>query len=163
MGGVTKRSWWAALALTGGVMLGTSCDSGVTDTGYSGTWQRMAGSPSSISLRQGAEGWEFRWSARDAARTIVCESAGVCDELRDGKKVYRYNFRVFEDGQDRGLHVECTGEPVDSEMMPMRYIDRLVVQPGGLELWSYMIELNAEKLDEPRGPVRFAKTSDVPF
>jgi hypothetical protein len=157
------RSWCGALVLAGGLMLGTGCDPGVTDTGYSGTWQRLAGSPSSISLREGAEGWEFRWSARDAARTIVCTAAGLCDEVRDGKKVYLYRFRVFEGADDGGLHIECTGEPVDSEMVPMRYVDRLVVQPGGMELWSYMIEMNGEKLDEPRGPVRFSKTSDVPF
>jgi hypothetical protein len=45
----------------------------------------------------------------------------------------------------------------------MRYVDRLSLQPGELELWSQTIERGDLQLAEPEAPLRFVKTADGPF
>jgi hypothetical protein len=134
-----------------------------TPTGFVGTWKRADGTPSVISIRRDAEAYRFRWTLRDGPTSVKCDEPDRCFVYDSGTRVYEYRFRVFErpDASDH-LFVECVGTPIEKGE-PTRYLDRMSLQPGELELWSQTIERGDLQLAEPEAPLRFVKTADEPF
>jgi hypothetical protein len=152
-----RRAWAVAcLALS-------ACGPAPTDTGFSGSWQRAGDPRSTISLREAEDGFRFRWSLRTEDRSVVCAEDGACEEFRGAEKVYRHRFRLFRRDGSPDLYLECTQEPLQPQWKAVRYVDRLALQTGGLELWSYTIEMDGAAVEPPRGPLRFVKVSDEPF
>jgi hypothetical protein len=135
----------------------------VTDTGFVGTWRRADGVESTISLSRGADGYHLRWSRRDGPVAVRCEEPDSCAAFAEGRKLYEYRFHVSEREGSSDLYVECAGTPVEPDLPPMSYVDRLVLQPGALELWSFTIERDGVALAAPEGPIRLVKTADTPF
>lgn len=160
-GTADMRSGTVLAILLWASLLPLGCARDVSDTGYEGTWQRTSDALSSISLRKEGQGYRFRWSLRDDVRSIRCDEQQLCEEVREGEKVYEYRFRVFE--RDNAVFVECTGTPIDARFPPLHYLDRLALEHGGLELLSTTVEQDGQKLDPPPAPLRFVKVSDRPF
>jgi hypothetical protein len=156
------RQVGAGAAVTVATLVLGACGGVVSDTGFIGSWRRTDGVASSISLSRGPDGYHLRWSRRDGPVSVRCDVPDVCAAFSGGTKLFEYRFRVFEREGSPDLFVECKGEGA-APAPPLSYVDRLVLQPGGLELWSYTIERDGAPLDAPEDPIRFAKTADKPF
>lgn len=137
----------------------------VSDTGYVGTWERVAGPASRISLRREGDGYSFRWSLKHGDRAVRCEdrASAVCGEYNKGDKIYEWSFRVRQPEGSKELLIERDGKPVEGRGTPLHEVDRLELQPGGLELTATTIERNHEPLQAASTPYRFRKVSDKPF
>ncbi len=140
-----------------------ACDGGLSDTGFEGTWERMLPSGvSMLSLRAVDDGYQVWWSKIDGVQTVRCDEQGNCEEFVGDRKVYGWTFRAFTRPESEHLFVEVTGHPVDDTTQPVSYLDRLELQPGGQELWSYQVEENGVTKDPPGGPLKFRKVADEP-
>lgn len=154
----------AATILAVSLVLVTGCGLGPHDTGFVGTWERrLPGGYSSLSIREEAGGYAIRWSKLDGAQTVRCDERGRCEEFVGETKVYEWRFQPFLRPDSEDLFLEVVGQPLDDTTPSLRYVDRLQVQDGGLELWSYQISENGVDLDPPKGPIVFEKTSDQPL
>jgi len=140
------------------------CGSGPHDTGFVGTWERrLPGGFSSLSIREEAGGYAVRWSKLDGAQTVRCDERGRCEEFVGETKVYEWRFQPFLRPDSEDLFLEVVGSPLDDTTPSLRYVDRLQIQDGGLELWSYQVSENGVDHDPPKGPRVFEKTSDQPL
>jgi hypothetical protein len=160
---LSRRLAAVALALAGFVLV-AGCGATVSNTGFVGTWQRASGAESKFSLRPTEAGLVWNWSMDIGARKVRCDGAGSCEEFQGEKKIYDYHFQVEEREEAPGsIFVRCDAMPATPESVELHYVDRLDLQPDGLSIGSYMVEMNGEPLAEPKGPVVFNKISDVPL
>jgi hypothetical protein len=149
------------------LLFGCAGPAEISDSGYTGRWERRIGRTRSV-VSFWEEGGEMRfcWNqiTENVPRRIRCDSKGVAEYLVNREKIYEYRFRtsVEETTGHLLLHVEGA-PPVEGEATPIVWVDRLELQPGGLELWSYRLELNDTVHPKPMGPVKFVKISDDPF
>ena len=60
--------------------------------------------------------------------------------------VFEHRFRLFRKEGDEAIFKEGTITSVPDDGRPIRYLDRLEVQPGGLEIWSNLIEVGGKPL-----------------
>ena len=152
----------AGLVLTATALPGCSWQMG--DTGFTGTWERrLTGGYSSLSIHEAEDGYQVSWSKIDGKQTVRCDDEGNCEEFVGEEKVYEWRFRAFSLPDSGDLFLEVTGSPIDEQASPLSYKDRLVLQPGGLELFSYQIEENGVEKDPSATPVVFRKISDRPL
>jgi uncharacterized membrane protein len=135
----------------------------VSDTGYFGTWERLGEQPSRISLRRDGDGYRFRWSLDDGPQSVHCDDHGVCTEFFQGDRLYEWSFRAYREAGSEELRLERVRKSLDEDAAPLQEVDRLVVQPGGLELRAFTIERNHEKLPHSGGFYAYFKRSDRPF
>jgi len=155
-----KRTGWAAAAI-GLIASAWACWGRHGD--FEGTWARVGLLDSSISLREAEDGFHFRWKLNDGDKLISCTRDDFCEEFRDGDRVYEYHFRLDGPPGSSEIIVRCDGRPVVSEMEPVSWVDRIVLHDGGRELWSYLVEMNGEKMEPPVGPIRFVRVAETPF
>jgi len=136
----------------------------VTDTGFSGRWERRVGQSRSVVSIWDEDGvLEYCWTKWTAdGKSVHCVGPGSSEVRIQGETIYRYTFRVRGEVAEGQLTVEVTGEPLVDRTTPIRWVDRVVLRPGGLELWSYQIELNGRPRATPAGPYKFVKISDRP-
>lgn len=140
-----------------------ACGPRVSDTGYVGLWQREAQTgPSRIAIWRVGDEYRFASIVEGKDRKVDCDEHGDCDEIVDGQLIYRWHYRAFLGDGDDTLYVECRGEPAIEGNTPLTYVDRLELQPGGLELHSFTVQRNRFKLPRPGGPYVFVKVSDRP-
>ena len=152
--------------LTGAILVATfaRCGGGaMTPTGFVGSWKRADGASSSISLSRASESYHMRWTRRDGPIWVRCDEPDLCFAYVSGEKVYEYRFRVYERDGSPDLFVECIGTPLQPDSPPVHYVDRLELQGGELELWSFTIERDGDPLSQPEGPIRFVKSANDPF
>jgi len=133
-----------------------------TATGFVGTWQRADGPPSVISIARDTDSYHFRWTLRDGPTSVSCDEPDRCFAYASGNRVFEYRFRMFERPGSSDLFVECVGTPIEPGE-PLKFVDRLSLVPGELELRSQTIERDDLPLSEPEAPLRFLKTADEPF
>ncbi len=154
-----------ALVLLTAILAACSPEGRVSDTGFIGKWQRQIGnSESTFALWQEGDGYGFCWTQppSELGREVLCVATGHSEERVRGQKVYEYRFEVRpEQGSDH-LLVSVQGTPINPLSTPIQWVDRLVLQPGGLELWVYQIELNGQPRPNPSEPYKFTKVSDDP-
>ena len=79
----------------------------------------------------------------------------------DGQKTSDYVFRAWMDSETDHLMVECHGKVFKPKKLDIHYVDELVLEPGGLGLWSYTVEKGESRFEQFEGPKRFlVKVSD---
>lgn len=137
-------AWIALVALASS---GCSSKPTLSDTGFVGTWGRrgfIGDYRSTISIVRQGERHLFRWKFDSDDRTwsVRCNWDGVCEERLEGKHVAQYVFEVTQKPGDDFLTVACTRNPTREGEAGFRYVDDLVLEPGGLELTSYTREQN---------------------
>ncbi len=139
------------------------CASPPTDTGIVGSWQRVDRPRSTISISRDEEGLHFRQHYKKGPMSVRCKQVDVCSEYVRGTEIYVYRYSFTESEETGEVLLRREGIPVDERSTPLTEVDRLTVQPGGLELHASTIERNGQTLQRPSGPYRFKKTSDHPF
>jgi hypothetical protein len=139
------------------------CGSQTSNTGFTGTWERpLEDGYSRLSIRQTESGYFVRWSKSQPDHTVRCDDQGNCDELFLGKKVYEWQFRASTRPDSDDLFLEVLGKPADGAGHPMTYVDRLELQPGGNEIWSYQLEQNGIVRDPPSKPRKLLRVPNEP-
>ncbi len=134
-----------------------------TDTGIVGSWQRIDRPRSTISISRDEGGLHFRQHYKKGQMSVRCKEPDVCSEYVGGNAIYMYRYAFTEDVETQEIFLRREGIPVDEKSTPLTEVDRLTVQPGGLELHASTIARNGETLERPTGPYRYKKTSDRPF
>lgn len=163
----TRMNAILTLAVTFMMLVG-GCDRPpqISDTGHVGAWMKgNARIQSYIMISTEGEEYRFRWWGRsaDGAFSVDCDPSGLCVEVSGGKRVGEYRFRTFTDPESGDLLVECEGVMIGGQERAVHYIDRLVLDPDGLGLWSYVEERSGETFEGDRRPKRrFEKVSDDP-
>ena len=104
----------------------------------------------------------MRWTKVDGDQTVRCDDSGRCEEFVAGTKVCDWRFELSARPDSQALFLEVVGTPLDDTKPALGYVDRLELQRGGLELWSYQISENGVDKDPPLGPRMFRKISDEP-
>jgi len=109
---------------------------------YVGSWmQPVPVGWSTITIAEGPAGLQFSWTAESSGETVRCDAPGVCRSYRDGKAQFEYRFRMFERADSPFPFVECQGMPLAAGAEgPLRYVDRLELAAGGMELWAHTVE-----------------------
>jgi hypothetical protein len=137
---------------------------GVTDTGYEGTWTRGNDRiRSTLSIVRRGGRYATRLSVRSADGTYAIRGGwdGRAEEMQDGAKTHDLEFRTTADPATGHLIVECTGTPRAPSGKPYRYVDELVVEPGGLALSAYTVERDGQRHEGEARPRReYLKASD---
>ncbi len=162
----TRRS--AALLVTAILLAahagGCARKPAASDTGYAGTWgQGNDRIRSTLSIVREGDDWRARISVRSSDGTYAMRSGwdGRGESIQDGAKTYDLVFRTAVDPGTGHLRVECSGTPLASSNAPIRYVDELVVEPGGLTLSAYTLERGGQRFEADARPRReFTKVSD---
>jgi hypothetical protein len=136
---------------------------GPSDTGFTGRWSRSDGDTTVAIWREG-DAWRFCWStpARGEGPVTRCGAGGTTEMHENGQKTSEYAADARADADPRVLIVRVEGRPVDPDLTPIRWVDRLELQPGGLHILSYKTELNGVPRNPPTGPMRLTKVADDP-
>ena len=157
----SRTTLWAVLAM--GVVAG-GCSSNLTDTVYSGRWERGPGTSSHSIVAIWNEGGEYRFRVnryRDGIHELRCPREGACAIYDGDAPVYELVFLAKFDEEREALFVDCEGTPLDGRSTPVHWVERISVTPDGAELLAQRVELNHQPRTD--GPRRFRKTSDDPF
>jgi hypothetical protein len=158
--------WLAALLIA--ALSATACTVKPkrSDTGFTGTWGRkgpIGDYQSTVAIAKQGERYLFRWKldAKDRSWSVRCDWEGLCEERLDGKKIAEYKFEVTQKPGENFLTVTCTRTPVEKGINGFRYVDDLVLEPGGLNMTSYTRELNDRTYPRDSTMVKsFDKVSD---
>lgn len=146
------------------ISVGCSVKPRISDTGYVGTWDRGNERVRSVvAIARDGEGYRFRWtkSSSDGKFSIRCGWDGACEERLNGVKVAEYRFAAALDSGTATLKVKVTELRLVPERLELRYVDELVLEPGGLGLVSYTIEKDGVILSGASRPQRaFKKVAD---
>ena len=139
------------------------CGPSATDTGFSGKWQRTTRA-AEVSIWEAPDGWKFCWSAASEGEgpTHTCTDDGRTVMSERGEPTYEYGVTMTVGPNRREALVEIVGEPVLDGLTPIRWTDRLELQPDGLVSLSWRVALNGTALDPPHGPLRLVKLGDEP-
>jgi hypothetical protein len=152
---------WAIIAM---IVMGGGCSSDLTDTVFSGRWERGKGKSSHSIVAIWNEGGEYRFRVNryhDDVHALRCPREGACAIYEGDAPSYELLFVAkFDEARD-ALFVECIGSPLDGMSTPVHWVERVSVTPDGAELLVQRVELNHEPRTD--GPRRFKKTSDNPF
>ena len=153
---------WTTLAAAAVVFVG--CAPKVSDTGYVGTWARSSPqSASTIAIYRDDAGYRFRWKVDTPSGKwrVRCDWNGRCEEHIDGEKAAEYLFTTRIDPATGHLVVDCTGKVSKPRRAEIHYVDELVVEPGGLTLWSYTLERGGQRFEGEARPKRsYRKVAD---
>jgi len=119
----------------------------VSDTGFVGTWARsgaIGGYRSIVSILKDGDRWLFRWKldTEDGTWKVRCDWSGRCEEFVDEKRIGTYTFHVREEPGQDFLSVDCVREDLREGRNGYHYRDELVLNPGGLSVTTYTLELN---------------------
>ena len=122
-----------------------ACDrhGAVSDTGYTGTWER--GSKIQRSTLAIVE-WNGEYLVRktldtaDGRHTIRCDWDGHCDEFVEGEKTSEYTFRSWVDPKSNRLRIECHGTVTKPTPLELHYVDELLLRDDGLTIRARTLE-----------------------
>jgi len=159
---VTRSGRGAAILTLSLLSAALGCGTHVSDTGYTGVWQGVEGSGSTISLKSVDGQFVLSWLANDIGREIQCDGRGLCSESKDGALVYKYEFQSLPMIVGEPLRIRCIGTSVDPRAAGMNLIDEFRLGDDGLTLEVYTIERAGETLRPPTGPRRYRKLSNRP-
>ncbi len=160
---MTVRAVALALVIASSLGWGGCAGPPPTDTGIVGSWQRVDRPRSTISFSRDEAGLHFRQHYKKGDLSVRCKEPDLCSEYVRGNEIYAYRYSFTEASETGEILLRREGIPVDPRSTPLTEVDRLTVQPGGLELHASTIERNGEMLEKPTGPYRYKKTSDRPF
>ena len=145
------------------VVLG-ACSSGLTDTPFSGTWERGRDASSRSVIEISNEDGEYRFRVdrySDSLHTLRCPREGACAIYDGDAPFYELIFDVKFDEEEDALFVDCAGTPLDGISTPVHWVERISVTADGAELLVQRVQLNRQpRMDGPR---RFQKISDDPL
>lgn len=155
------------LALAALVTVLAACADGVTNTGYTGTWERGNGTvTSTFSIVEDDEaGYRLRWRkvSTDGRLHVDCDWDGHCEEFFDGELMLVHELRAWVDPEKDRLRLEHRVFQGGDEIAKDRRVDELrIVGKDGLGLMLVQFERGQEQLppgDRPKIK-GFRKTSD---
>jgi hypothetical protein len=134
------------------LMLATlACDAHgpLSNTGYTGTWER--GNDRARSILAIVE-WNGQYLVRksvhfaDGRHTLRCEWNGHCEEFVDGEKTSEYTFRSWVDPKSKRLWIECRGTISKPAPLELHYVDELLLKDEGLRIRARTVEQQGRKL-----------------
>lgn len=136
-----------------------ACEPGarISDTGYVGTWERGNDKVRSrVAIRKDGAAYRFRWtqSNADASWTVACDWEGECTEHLDGAKIAAFRFQTSIDPESGHLLVDVLRSETSGGKGDYADRDELVLEPGGLKLWSYTVQHDGQPVTRGRGPAR---------
>ncbi len=135
-----------------------------SNTGFVGTWSRGNDrATSTISISRDGDAYRFRWrlTSDDGDWSVECDAEGACQEFIDGAETSEFRFVAGIDPESGHLLVECNGRSLPPHEKPIHYVDELVLEPGGLALWSYTNERGTDRFEgDARPKRRLEKVSD---
>lgn len=146
------------------VALCGSCKESLRDTGFVGQWSR---NDRSAVLRIGDEDGVLTFCVENLplghAQKTVCDGPDRSVVYQGAEPSYAYEYRVTE-GEGAGeILLEASGAPVaDRPGTPIRWTDRLRLEPGGLAFVAHTVERNGVALDPPAGPYLYNKLANRP-
>ncbi len=159
-----ERVGISAAVLVAVALAGCGGNARVSDTGYAGTWVRgNERIRSTLAIVRDGDRFRTRIGVRSSDGTYAIRAGweGAGEEVQDGAKTYVLVYRTTVDPATAHLRVECTGTPAVPSRKPMRYVDELVVEPGGLTLSAYTLERDGQRYEGDARPRReFRKASD---
>jgi hypothetical protein len=145
------------------VIAGIGCRDSISDKGFVGRWKRSDGLTHSELRFWNSPELQFCWSSEtDASALTRCGADGKTEFVVAGEVGYEYQSSVRRTDDNRVLEVVVIGEPT-TRGTPIRWVDRFELQPGGLKLQAFQIELNGKPREPPTGPRTYEKISDDPF
>ena len=156
-----RATLWAVLVMS---VVAGACSSDLTDTVYSGRWERGRDTFSHSIIAIWNDGGEYRFRVdryQDGFHALRCPQEGTCVMYEGDAPVYELDLVAKFDDESDALFVDCSGTPLDGKSTPVHWVERVSVTPDGRELLVQRVELNHEPRTD--GPRRFRKTSDSPF
>jgi hypothetical protein len=158
---------YASVPLFVALIVAAGCGTTPTDTGHLGSWEREVakGRVSRIALWEEDGRTYFCWSTHGENWTqrVRCAPGGISETVVRREVIYEHRFHIRPGDADDELIVDVEGVPQKEGTTPIRWTDRLVVQPGGMELFSYKLSLNGKVFEKPLQPLRFTKVADDPI
>lgn len=155
----------ALVGLLGVLALDGGCAPPLSDTGFRGSWQRSTGDKAArVSIWDDEAGWHFCWSTASAGGgpAFTCTEDGSTVMTERGASTYRYDVRMTPGEGGTDARVEIRGEPLLEGLTPIRWTDRLELEPDGLTILSWRVSLNGRELERPAQPLRLVKISNEP-
>jgi len=141
-----------------------ACSTNLTDTVYSGTWERGRDTLSRSVIAIWNERGEYRFRVdryQGKVHSLRCPLEGACAIYDGDAPVFELVFEANFDEREDALFVDCAGTPLDGVSTPVDWIERISVSADGEELLVRRVELNGQPRTD--GPRRFQKISDDPF
>jgi len=138
-----------ALALLLLATLACDAEGPVSDTGYTGTWEK--GNERTRSRLAIVE-WNGQYLVRksvesaDGTHKLRCDWSGDCEEFVDGEKTSEYTFRTWVDQKLKRLRIECHGTITKPTPLELHYVDELVLKDDGLRIRARTLEQQGQKL-----------------
>ena len=135
----------------------------VSNTGYTGTWER--GSERTRSRLAIVE-WNGQYLVRksvnsaDGRHTVRCEWSGHCEEFVDGEKTSEYTFRSWVDPKSKRLWIECHGTITKPAPLELHYVDELLLKDDGLRIRARTVEEQGRKHTRARPKRDYRKISN---
>ena len=159
--GRMRMTLFVTLAIS--VVIG-GCSSDITDTVYSGRWERGEGTFSHSIIAIWNEDGVYRFVVDrylNDVHELRCPREGACTIYDGDAPTYELIFQAKFDERQDALFVDCSGTPLDGKSTPVHWVERVSVTPDGGELLVQRVQLNYQPRTD--GPRRFRKTSDDPF
>jgi hypothetical protein len=162
---VTIRRTIAGVILALSAVIVGACGTGGTDSGFNGTWVRTARGKDRSIVAIWQDDGRYRFAVNrynvEGAHHLRCTPEGDCAYFDGHAPYYALEFAVRADTDDEAIYVDCRGDPFDGKRgTPIRWVERITLEPGGLELRVQRVELNGEALESI--PRLFTKQSDAP-
>jgi hypothetical protein len=155
-------SWLGCLLILSGCAGGLPDE--VSDTGYTGTWQRGSDrAKSTFSIVEIDGEYLLRWDKRsdDGKVQVDCDWQGRCEESVEGEKTSEYRLRAWIDEGSGLLRMAFQGEVYRPTPAEFDHVDELRLRDDGLTLRFRRIEDRIRAFDPQRPPVRdYRKISD---
>lgn len=153
-----------ALAGLSLILLAGGCAEPLSDTGFVGRWSR--GERAAV-IHIGSEEQGLTFCAEKLplgqAQQTICDGPDRSIVYSGAEPSYAYEYRLGPGADERELLLEASGAPIgDRRGTPIRWKDRLTLEPDGLAFVSETFERNGEPLDPPAGPYLYRKLSDRP-
>ncbi len=135
----------------------------VSNTGYTGTWERGNDRlRSSLAIVE----WNGQYlvrksvSSTDGGHTVDCDWSGQCEEFVDGEKTSEYTFRSWVDPKSKRLWIECHGTITKPTPLELHYVDELLLKDDGLRIRARTVEEQGRKYTEGMPKRDYRKVSN---
>ncbi len=120
----------------------------VSNTGYTGTWER---GNERMRSRLAIVEWNGQYLVRknlnsaDGRHKVRCDWSGHCEEFVDGGKTSEYTFRTWVDPKSKRLWIECHGTITNPTPLELHYVDELLLKDDGLRIRARTLEEQGRK------------------
>ena len=135
----------------------------VSDTGYSGTWERGTEVVKSrLAIVELGGAYHVRWTrlSADGRWKTLCDWNGRCEEFVDDEKTSDYTFKAWVDPDSQLLRVECTGFVQKPNEAHFHWIDELLVKDDGRRLVARTLEEQGRVYEGTKPKRNFKKVSN---